>query len=128
MNLYRYVDLKAKRIVDNRTQLKNLQKKHGFPKGFLLSPRTRVFEGPLVDDWVEARRRGTVEPLPLQGAAAKTAAGRAARQLIALGSVASKARAPDRFELDLELPTPGEGPTPRMRSAARVEVCPGDRS
>jgi hypothetical protein len=66
--LNRFADLKAKKWVDSREQLKNLQTHYGFPKGKLISPHIRVWTDEEVEAWF-ASRPSEVKA-PLQGAAA----------------------------------------------------------
>jgi hypothetical protein len=51
----RYADLEARGLVNNRTQLKNLQTKYGFPKGRLLGPNTRAWTEEEVTAWEDGR-------------------------------------------------------------------------
>lgn len=55
MNLLRFSDLKARRIVNNRTSLQRLIRQHGFPPGFLLSPNSRAWIEDEVNRWIETR-------------------------------------------------------------------------
>lgn len=55
--LLRFTDLQSRRIVANRTQLSRLITKSGFPKGFLLSANTRVWDESEVEAWLESRRQ-----------------------------------------------------------------------
>jgi hypothetical protein len=64
----RFRDLKARGIVDSWPQLKNIQEKHGFPLGRLLSPQVRVWdEQEEIEPWL-ASRPVNAEP-QLRGAA-----------------------------------------------------------
>jgi len=58
--LLRFNDLQARGIVRNREQLRNLQRDHGFPAGFLLSANARVFDQAEVEAWLQARREASV--------------------------------------------------------------------
>jgi hypothetical protein len=55
VNWLRFPDLKAKGVVKNRAQLKNLINNYGFPPGKLLTPNCRAHEEHLVDDWCASR-------------------------------------------------------------------------
>jgi hypothetical protein len=70
----RYRDLKARKIVENRTQLKHLIEKYGFPSGVMLGPNTRAWPDDELELWLSAR--------PVAGAAdvAKPLRGRAKAQ------------------------------------------------
>jgi hypothetical protein len=67
--LNRFADLKAKKYVDSREQLKNLQTYYGFPKGKLISPNIRVWTDEEIEAWFESRP--TEVRVPLRGAAAE---------------------------------------------------------
>lgn len=54
--LLRFADLRAANIVTNWPQLRRLQERAGFPKGFLLSPAVRVWDEGEVEVWVDGRR------------------------------------------------------------------------
>lgn len=56
MKLYRFGDLREAGIVRNWPQLRNLQDKYNFPRGFLLSANSRVWPAEEIEGWVEARR------------------------------------------------------------------------
>ena len=55
----RYSELKARGLVKNRTQLKNMIEKYGFPPGRLLSPNVRVWTDEEIDTYVD---NSPVEP------------------------------------------------------------------
>jgi len=55
MKLYRFNDLCAAGIVRNWPQLRNLQDKYNFPRGFLLTANARVWRAEEVESWVETR-------------------------------------------------------------------------
>jgi hypothetical protein len=57
--LLRFSDLKARRIVHNRPQLKNLQMREGFPLGRWMSANSRVWTEEEVIDWIESRPEAT---------------------------------------------------------------------
>lgn len=57
--LLRFADLQARGIVRNREQLRNLVRDHGFPAGWMLSPNARVWDLPVVEDWLQARREAS---------------------------------------------------------------------
>lgn len=65
--LLRYADLKARKIVNNRPQLRRLQQLHGFPLGKMLSPNTRVWTEDEILHWFETRP--VTEPDQWRGAA-----------------------------------------------------------
>jgi hypothetical protein len=51
----RYRDFKARKIVENRTQLKHLIEKYGFPRGVMLTPATRAWADDELDAWLASR-------------------------------------------------------------------------
>jgi hypothetical protein len=51
----RYRDLKARKIVENRTQLKHLIEKYGFPRGVMLTPGARAWLDDEVELWLSSR-------------------------------------------------------------------------
>ena len=51
----RFKDLKARRIVDNRTTLARWIKNHGFPPGALIGPNTRAWTDEEIEAWQEAK-------------------------------------------------------------------------
>jgi hypothetical protein len=54
--LLRYADFVARGLFKNRQSLKNAQDKHGFPRGRLLGPNTRVWdEEEEVEPWLASR-------------------------------------------------------------------------
>jgi hypothetical protein len=64
--LLRFADLRARGIVHSWPQLKRLQQLHGFPRGLMLSPNTRVWTEEEVDGYIASRPRENDRPL--QGA------------------------------------------------------------
>ncbi len=54
--LLSYNDLVSLGVVNNRAQLSRLQKKIGFPKGFLLSENSRRWHEHDIDEWLEGRQ------------------------------------------------------------------------
>jgi hypothetical protein len=66
-NLLRYSDLKARKFVSNRPQLRRLQQNYGFPLGKLLGPNTRVWTEEEVLQWFETRP--VIAPAQWRGAA-----------------------------------------------------------
>jgi predicted DNA-binding transcriptional regulator AlpA len=54
--LLRFSDLKERRIAENWTRVRRLQEEHNFPRGFLLSPQTRVWDEAEVEEWLDGRR------------------------------------------------------------------------
>jgi hypothetical protein len=60
--LFRYKDLRKSGIVTNWVQLRRLQDLYGFPKGFLLSPQTRVWREDELDSWLAMRPTEGVRP------------------------------------------------------------------
>lgn len=59
--LLRYRDLEHSGVVANRMQLSRLVEKQGFPKGFMLSANTRVWDAAEIEEWVARRRSGARE-------------------------------------------------------------------
>ena len=53
---YRFKDLKAAGIVNNRMTLSRWIKYHGFPPGVLLGPNTRAWPADDVEAWLAQRR------------------------------------------------------------------------
>jgi hypothetical protein len=51
----RFPDLKARGIVNNWAQLKNLVGQYGFPAGQLLSPNVRAWRADRVQAWLDSR-------------------------------------------------------------------------
>ena len=51
----RYADLKARGVVKNRTQLKNMIEKYNFPRGRLISPNVRVWTDEEIDTYIDSR-------------------------------------------------------------------------
>ena len=61
---WRFSDLKAPGIVDNRVTLSNWQKKHGFPKGQMTGPNTRTWdEETEINPWLASRPTAS-KPVP----------------------------------------------------------------
>lgn len=58
-NWLRFRDLQARKIVRNWPQLKNLQKKRGFPLGRMIGPNTR--------GWTEEEIEAYEESCPVEG-------------------------------------------------------------
>jgi hypothetical protein len=54
--LLRFADLEERGIVRNREQLRILVRDHGFPPGWMLSPNARVWDAPVIDEWLQGRR------------------------------------------------------------------------
>jgi predicted DNA-binding transcriptional regulator AlpA len=79
ISILRYRDLKARKIVENRAQLRNLIEKHNFPRGRYLSPNVRGWTDPEVDQWVESRPVVEKGAMPLKGAARAKVAAKAAK-------------------------------------------------
>ena len=52
---YRYSDLVALGIVMNRVTLSRWIRFHGFPRGRLVGPNTRIYERESVDAWLASR-------------------------------------------------------------------------
>jgi hypothetical protein len=67
ISLLRYADLKARKIIRNRPQLKRLQDLHGFPRGRMFSPNTRTWTEEEIAAWYATRP--AVEPGQWRGAA-----------------------------------------------------------
>jgi hypothetical protein len=59
-NLLSFNHLKAKGVVDNRTQLSRLIKTQNFPEGFLLSVNARRWTEEEIGEWIETRRGSSV--------------------------------------------------------------------
>jgi predicted DNA-binding transcriptional regulator AlpA len=69
----RFCHLKERGVVNSWAQLNNLIKKHGFPRGRMLSPNVRVWdEEREVDPWLASRPADSPPPR----GAAKVAKGR----------------------------------------------------
>jgi predicted DNA-binding transcriptional regulator AlpA len=51
----RFPDLQGQGIVNNRMTLSRWIRLHGFPKGILLGPNTRVWSADEVDTWIKYR-------------------------------------------------------------------------
>ena len=51
----RFKDLKARKIVDNRTTLGRWIKNHGFPPGTLIGPNTRAWTDEEIEAWQEVK-------------------------------------------------------------------------
>jgi hypothetical protein len=51
----RYSDLKARGLVKNRAQLKNMIDNYGFPTGRMLSPNVRVWTDEEIDTYIDSR-------------------------------------------------------------------------
>ena len=69
MNLLRFADLRSRGIVKNWPQLKRLQDQLGFPRGFMLSGNTRVWDLAEVEAWLD-QRRGRAVQAPAEAEAA----------------------------------------------------------
>lgn len=61
--LLRFQDLKKRRIVDNRVQLRRLQERYGFPLGRMLSPNIRVWTVEEVETWLASRPIDNERPI-----------------------------------------------------------------
>lgn len=57
----RYRDLRRRKIVENRTQLKHLIEKYGFPAGVMFAPNSRAWDDAEIELWLASR--------PIAGAA-----------------------------------------------------------
>ena len=55
--LFRFNDLKANKIVNNRTQLARLIAGQGFPRPLALSPNTRAWKKSEIEAWLDSRPR-----------------------------------------------------------------------
>ena len=53
---WRYSDLKARNIVNNRMTLWRWIQDNGFPEGILLGPNTRAWSVPEVRKWLNTRK------------------------------------------------------------------------
>lgn len=58
---YRFADLKAAGIVDNRQTLSRWIQKQGFPAGVKLGPNSRAWAASEVEAYLERRRGGQAE-------------------------------------------------------------------
>lgn len=66
--LLSFNDLVSLGVVNNRAQLSRLQKKIGFPKGFLLSENSRRWHEHDIDEWLEGRQSGQdAQPMAKRG-------------------------------------------------------------
>ncbi|MFI4935207.1 MAG: helix-turn-helix transcriptional regulator [Caulobacterales bacterium] len=54
--LLTFDDLKARGVVNNRTQLARLIANASFPKGFLLSANARRWDESEIETWLQGRR------------------------------------------------------------------------
>ncbi len=52
----RFPDLRDRRIVENRTQLKRLQVRENFPVGILLAANTRAWTEDEILEWLATRK------------------------------------------------------------------------
>lgn len=52
----RYKDLKERGVVNGRDHLYDLIEKHGFPAGYRLSHKARIWDDDEVDAWIETKR------------------------------------------------------------------------
>ena len=59
--LLRFSDFVARGIMRNREHLRVLIAKHGFPRGFLISPQCRVWDEPAVEEWLQSRREASAQ-------------------------------------------------------------------
>jgi predicted DNA-binding transcriptional regulator AlpA len=66
VQLLRFYDLRARKIVNNRASLRNRIERDGFPAGRMIGRNARAWTEPEVDDWVMSR--------PSAGPAARGAA------------------------------------------------------
>jgi hypothetical protein len=56
VKVLRFADLKAAQIVTNWPQLRRLVDNYNFPPGYLLTPGCRVWDTPVVEQWLQSRR------------------------------------------------------------------------
>jgi predicted DNA-binding transcriptional regulator AlpA len=63
IQLLRFSDLKAAKLVTNWPQLKRLVTQQGFPEGYLISAHTRVWDAAAVEQWLDSRRRPSPPPM-----------------------------------------------------------------
>lgn len=76
-----FSDLQRRKIANNHTQLQNLIRDHGFPKGFWTSPNAHRWTPRSVREWLASRTTG---PSPhVQARATKSAAVRRDRRHLA---------------------------------------------
>jgi hypothetical protein len=59
--LYRFNDLKQRRIVESRAQLKKMVERDGFPPGFILTPQIRAWRADEIEQWLASRPTEQIE-------------------------------------------------------------------